>query len=51
VRKDRTGIVIRSHVARAAFERNGAGKHADRRTKRKRTRGSANRTAIADQGR
>lgn len=49
-RKPRT-LVVRSYTARAAYERNGAGIHGDRRTKRQRTRSACKRLAIVDQGR
>lgn len=41
-------LKVRNAIARAAWERRGAGKHADRRTKRVRTRGEAKRAAIRD---
>lgn len=37
-----------SPVARAAFQRNGAGTHADTRTRRQRSRSDARRAAIRD---
>lgn len=41
-------IKVRNATARAAWERRGAGKHADRRTKRLRTRAAAKRAALRD---
>ncbi len=42
-------IRTRSPEARAALMRGGAGKHADRRTKRRRTRSATKRAAIREE--
>lgn len=40
--------IARNWTAVAAFQRGGAGKHGDKRSKRRRTRGAAKRAAIRE---
>ena len=41
-------LTVRNWAAVAAFQRSGAGKHVDGRTRRQRTRGAAKRQALKD---